>query len=180
MFLAQWVLCCASSISWEIFSKELVACFDDSFAINAYEAMHLTRQIGSLEDYLVLFEEWLAQLPSLPPKQYLGIFLGKLHPSNNDQLLDLEIANVLVAIRAVQRVARSSKPLTSPTQPTFSSNNFSQLTTTFKSPFLVMGSFLILPSYRSSQFNATRNSRCLIIAQQEEYPAKGKCFHCGG
>lgn len=76
MFWAQRVLRRALSIPWEQFSKELVERFGDSSTINTYEVMHLTRHTGSLEDYLALFEERVAQLPSLPPEQYLGMFLG--------------------------------------------------------------------------------------------------------
>ncbi|KAH6765098.1 hypothetical protein C2S51_016347 [Perilla frutescens var. frutescens] len=42
------------------------------------EAMHLTRKTGSLEDYISLFEERVAQLPPLPLEHYLGAFLGGL------------------------------------------------------------------------------------------------------
>lgn len=60
MFWAQWVLRRTASILWADFSKELVGYFGDSSAVNAYEALHLTRQTGSLEEYLALFEARVA------------------------------------------------------------------------------------------------------------------------
>ncbi|KAH6767732.1 hypothetical protein C2S52_018715 [Perilla frutescens var. hirtella] len=76
MFWAQWVLRRSTAITWAQFTRELVEHFGDSSAVNAYEAMHLTRQTGSLEDYLTLFEEQVAQLPVLSPEQYLGCNSG--------------------------------------------------------------------------------------------------------
>ncbi|KAH6797171.1 hypothetical protein C2S52_021725 [Perilla frutescens var. hirtella] len=110
MFWAQWVLRRSSTIPWGQFAQVLIEQFGDSSAINAYEAMHLTRQTGSLEDYLSLFEERMAQLPSLPPEHYLGTFLGRLQPAIWERIPDSEITNAFAAIRASRRIARSAKP----------------------------------------------------------------------
>lgn len=120
MFWAQWVLRRAAAISWPDFSKELVARFGDSSAVNAYEALHLTRQTGSLEDYLSLFESRVAQLPSLPPEQYLGVFLGGLKSSIRDRLPDLEVQDVFATIRAARRIAHSARPSGMSYWPSFS------------------------------------------------------------
>lgn len=103
MFWAQWVLRHSAAITWIQFTQELLERFGDSSAINAYEAMQLTRQTGSLEDFLSLFEERVAQLPSLPPEQYLGMFLGGLQPSIRDYLSASDCSDVFAAIRAARR-----------------------------------------------------------------------------
>ncbi|KAL6579078.1 hypothetical protein OROMI_009294 [Orobanche minor] len=54
MFWAQWAMRRCPGILWEQFSRELIERFGDSSTKNAYEAMHSTRQTGSLEDYLAL------------------------------------------------------------------------------------------------------------------------------
>lgn len=104
------MLRCSATIPWGQFAQELIERFGDSSAINAYEAMHLTRQTGSLEDYLSLFEERVAQLPSLPPEQYLGVFLGGLQPAIRERIPDSEMTNVFAGIRAARRIARSTNP----------------------------------------------------------------------
>ncbi|KAL6569956.1 hypothetical protein OROMI_014470 [Orobanche minor] len=112
MFWAQWAMCRTSGMLWEQFSRELIERFGDSSTKNAYEAMHSTRQTGSLEDYLALFEERVAQLPSLPAAQYLGIFLGGLKSSVRDHISDAETGDIHSAIRAARRISRSSDPPT--------------------------------------------------------------------
>lgn len=89
---------------------ELVDRFGDTSAINAREAMHSTRQTGTLEDYFALFEERVAQLTSLPPAQYLEMFLGGLSCSIRDRIPDNEMTDVFADIRAARRIAHSQKP----------------------------------------------------------------------
>ncbi|KAH6793714.1 hypothetical protein C2S52_004191 [Perilla frutescens var. hirtella] len=133
MFWAQWVLCRSSTIYWGQFAHELIARFGDSFAINTYEAMYLTRQTGSLEYYLSLFEERVAQLPSLPPEHYLGTFLGGLQPAIRERIPDSEMTGVFAAIRAVHRIAHSAKPSLMQPRPTFSVGHFTRPISTFQS-----------------------------------------------
>ncbi|KAL6554724.1 hypothetical protein OROHE_007463 [Orobanche hederae] len=120
MFSAQWVLRCVATIPSNQFSQELIERFDDSSAMNAYVAMHITRQTGSLEDYLALFEERVAQPPELPPDLYLGMFLCGLHDFIRDKITESDAVNVFIAIRAARRLVRSrqgfSQALFSPTE----------------------------------------------------------------
>lgn len=110
----------------------------------------------------------------------MGIFLGGLQPSIRDQLLYLELQDVFTAILAARRVAHSSKPPAVVSRPTFASNSFSRSTTTFQRPLSNVGPSPEASSNRPPQSAATHNSRRLIVAQQDEYRAKGKCFCCGG
>ncbi|KAL6516474.1 hypothetical protein OROGR_019779 [Orobanche gracilis] len=61
-------------------------------------------QTESLEEYLALFEEWVAQLPSIPQALFFGIFLGGLQHSVRGCLPDSEMTDVFAAIRAAQRI----------------------------------------------------------------------------
>lgn len=158
-------------------SQEVIARFGDSSAIKAYEAMHLMRQTGSLEDYLSLFEERVAQLLSLAPEHYLGTFLGGLQPSIHDRLPDSELTNVFVAIRVARRLARVGRNTTAPSRSgPPNSPVWSRPTTTFQrqpaTPEPAPGR--VVPN------SSPRNSQRLTSAHQEEYRAKGLCFRCGG
>lgn len=135
MFWAQWVMRRSATTTWTEFTRELLNRFGDSFAVNAYEAMHLTRQTGSLEDYLSLFEERVAQLPFLSPEQYLGWFLGGLQTELRDSIPDSETTDVYAAIRAARRLARSHRQVgVPPPQSNFSPGSFFRPTATFRSP----------------------------------------------
>lgn len=67
-------------IAWDEFSRELKIRFGTSAALDEYEALHTTTQVGSLDDYIAAFESRLAQLPELTERQYLSFFLGGLKP----------------------------------------------------------------------------------------------------
>ncbi|KAL6541928.1 hypothetical protein OROGR_011414 [Orobanche gracilis] len=91
--------------------------------------MQTTRQTGDIDDYVVLFEERVAQHPSLPPEQYLGRFLGGLQPSSREEKADSELSDVLAAIRAARCGACASMP---PTH--FSEPSYTQTSGPFHSP----------------------------------------------
>lgn len=114
---------CLHSVESVLFSQELIERFDDSSAINAYGAMHITCQTGTLEDYLALFEERIAQLPELPPEQYLGMFLGGLNSSIRDRITESDTVNVFTAIRAARRIVRSTRDSSHPPRSFLPSNN---------------------------------------------------------
>ncbi|XP_057766739.1 uncharacterized protein LOC130987132 [Salvia miltiorrhiza] len=207
MFWAQWVLRRSASIEWSQFSQELIERFGDSSAINAYEAMHITRQTGPLEEYLALFEERIAQLPELPPAQYLGMFLGGLHSSIRDRITESDSVNVFTAIRAARRISRSSRGSSQPTRSSFPSTAPLRSTASFRGGAPVIGSTPATSfrggnsavsggfrnstptpnasgqsannSFRaSSGYRGNRKSRHLTEDQIKEYLAQGKCFRC--
>ncbi|XP_057794044.1 uncharacterized protein LOC131010514 [Salvia miltiorrhiza] len=207
IFWAQWVLRRSASIEWSQFSQELIERFGDSSAINAYEAMHITRQTGSLEEYLALFEERIAQLPELPPAQYLGMFLGGLHSSVRDRITESDSVNVFTAIRAARRISRSSRGSSQPPQSSFPSTAPLRSTASFRGGAPVIGSTpatsfrggnsAVSGGFRnstptpnasgqsannsstaSSGIRGNRKSRHLTEDQIKEYLAQGKCFRC--
>lgn len=192
MFWAQWVLRRSSSITWVQFSQELIDRFGDSSAINAYEAMHITRQTGSLEDYLALFEERVAQLPTLPSEQYLGMFLGGLQPSIRDRISESELSTVFSAIRAARRIDRSPRQPGQFQRSPFTSGQFSRSSAPYRvgvqsgrsgpAPNLpvlpVSKSGPSQSTQDSAGFRFNRNARHLTAEEAREFFGKGKCYRC--
>lgn len=155
--------------------------------------MHLTRQTGSLEDYLALFEERVAQLPALPPEQYLCMFLGGLQPSIRDSIPDLELSDVFAAIRSARRVARVTRPPTTnnklisgfqlrSTATSVSSGGHVDSSTNKSDGSLSAVSPEKSASHSSYGFPGPpphRNVRHLTSEEAREYRAKGKYYRCG-
>ncbi|KAL6555595.1 hypothetical protein OROHE_007267 [Orobanche hederae] len=188
IFWAQWAHRRSPSIGWEQFSRELIERFGDSSTKNAYEAMHATRQMGSLDDYLALFEERIAQLPNLPSDQYLGMFLGGLNPSVRDQISDAETGDVHSAIRAARRVSRSSDYSQPFSKPAFQ-HSYGRSPTSLKGgvsagvvPTLGTNGSALQSSQQSSAASSRpqphRKTRHLSAEEAREYREKGKCFRC--
>ncbi|KAH6771377.1 hypothetical protein C2S52_016180 [Perilla frutescens var. hirtella] len=133
MFWAQWVLRRSTTIPWDQFSQEIIERFGDTSSLNAYEAMHLTRQTESLEDYISLFEERVAQLSLLPPEHYLSAFLGGLQYAIREKIPDAEMADVFTAIKAALHIAHSTKSPLMQQRSSISTASFTRPTTTFRS-----------------------------------------------
>ncbi|KAG6421417.1 hypothetical protein SASPL_117969 [Salvia splendens] len=80
-------------ITWDDFSRKLQIRFGTRVALDEYEALHTTIQVGSLDDYISSFESRLPQLPDLTERQYLSFFLGGFKPQIRMQIKDPNIAH---------------------------------------------------------------------------------------
>ncbi|KAG6432638.1 hypothetical protein SASPL_104219 [Salvia splendens] len=97
-------------ITWDDFSRELQIRFGTRVALDEYEALHTTIQVGSLNDYISSFESQLAQLPDLTERQYLSFFLGGLKPQIRMQIKDPNIAHYTDAIQMAKRIVFLENP----------------------------------------------------------------------
>ncbi|KAL8483248.1 hypothetical protein ACS0TY_026075 [Phlomoides rotata] len=93
--------------------------------------MQVTYQTSDIEDYVALYEKRIAQLPSLPSKQYLGMFLGGLQTLISDCIPDYEMMNVFAAIKVVRRITRANNPPKTQTHSTFSPHTYSRPPSSF-------------------------------------------------
>ncbi|KAG6405915.1 hypothetical protein SASPL_133509 [Salvia splendens] len=68
----QLILRRCPNLSWDQFSQELLIRFGTNQALDGYEALRMTRQEGTLDEYITEFEGRLAQLPDLADHHYLN------------------------------------------------------------------------------------------------------------
>lgn len=150
--------------------------------------MYITRQTGSLEDYLSLFEERVAQLPELPTVQYLGMFLGGLQPSIRDSIPDSELSDVFAPIRSACHIARVTQPPTMNNKP-ISGIQLRSTTTSVSSggngnnsTDISVGNLSGMWPGQSASHSSygfpspNRNIRNLPPEEAHEYRAKGLCY----
>ncbi|KAL6569931.1 hypothetical protein OROMI_014445 [Orobanche minor] len=133
-----------------------------------------------------LFEERVAQLPSLSDDQYLGMFLGGLKPSVRDLISDAETGNVHIAIRAARRITCSSDYPSRFTKSAFQQGTFKHSLPATRSEVHggvtpssgSQGSTPPAYSPGSSSPQQQRKTRHLSVEEAHEYRVKGKCFRC--
>lgn len=71
----QWLLNEIPNISWHKFTVELLRRYRDDPRANPCESLALTRQTGTVDEYVDSFITRLADVPTLTKPDALGIFL---------------------------------------------------------------------------------------------------------
>ncbi|CAA0824338.1 Unknown protein [Striga hermonthica] len=94
------------TIAWPQFIEELLFRFSTLTTVNAYEALKVTRQTDSVDEYIAEFEACVAQVTDLSDPHYLGQFLGGLREDIRIRIRDDPSMNMYAAIRLARQVER--------------------------------------------------------------------------
>ncbi|CAH9136459.1 unnamed protein product [Cuscuta epithymum] len=78
LYWVTWLRSRRPGMTWADFKQALVDRFDSRFQGNKYERLSGVRQIGSIEDYNILFVQLASQVLGLPDEHYLGYYMSGL------------------------------------------------------------------------------------------------------
>lgn len=70
----------ADTVTWENLKEAMILRFGAGRLKNPFEELKELCQTGSMEDYIASFELFSSQCGRLPENQFLGYFIGGLHP----------------------------------------------------------------------------------------------------
>ncbi|CAA0825193.1 Eukaryotic aspartyl protease family protein [Striga hermonthica] len=193
------------TIAWPQFIEELLFRFSTLTTVNAYEALKVTRQTGSVDEYITEFEAYVAQVTDLSDPHYLGQFLGGLREDIRIRIRDDPSMNVYAAIRLARQVERELNFTNFPSgkgQPRSSYSPFSSSSRPLQAPRfsspLQHSSQIQHPQARStptlssgaSQKGSTSNTgstitsqkffrvRQLTLSEYQSHQKQGLCYRC--